>query len=57
MRLTEFLIAESVNDLQAELKKLNKELVSAKAGGNDAIIEQLRNDIKHVKEKIKDTQS
>ena len=57
MRLTEFLITESVSNLKDELSRLNKELVSAKSGGNDAVVEQLRNDIKHVKEKIKDAQS
>ena len=59
MKLNEFLLTESdsVQDLQAQLKVLQKELVGAKSGGNDDVAEQLKIDIAELKEMIKDAQS
>lgn len=57
MKLTDLFESNAVADLQAELKKLNKELVDAKGGGNDAMIERLRDDIRRTKEKIEDAKA
>lgn len=48
------LIESEVAKLEAELKELNRELMSAKAGGNDDMVAQFKEDIIEVKEKIKD---
>ena len=51
MKLQEIFEGE---DLKAQMRELNKELIAAKSGGNDDVAEQLALDIAELKELIKD---
>lgn len=59
MKLNEFLVEadNTVAKLEAELKELNRELMNAKAGGNDDMVDQFKEDIAEIKEQIKNAQA